>query len=220
MSTSRYGTFDDQRPKGLRRRAVPAGSEWWRIESEGAESWDWSGFSEPRNRFDPASGKFRTRYAADTLRGAARERYWVTGRYIPADHAGHHMVQLRATRPLRVLDLRTESNLDALGVDDRINTGREEAVFAACHRVADCCRLWWSDLDGLLYRSRTTPESSANLAFFGSEVFQISSRRLESCTAELDDLVLRHEFTVGFDKPGQQLTQKSPAARRPGSNRY
>ena len=201
MATTRYGVFDDQRPTGLRRRTVSTGSEWWRIESQDADSWEWSGFPEPRNRFDPASGDFRTRYAADTLHGAARERYTGTGRYIPADHAGEHLVQLRATRPLRVLDLRTESNLDALGVDDRINTGKEEAVLIACHRLADLCRLWWSDLDGLLYRSRTTPESSANLAFFGSEPFEMTSRRLDGCTAELDELVLRHEFTVGFDYP-------------------
>jgi hypothetical protein len=112
-------------------------------------------------------------------------------------------VQLRVTRTLRVLDLRSESNLDALGVDDRINTGKEEPVLGACHRLADCCRLWWSDLDGLIYRSRTTPESSANLAFFGSEAFGITSRRLDSCTAELDDLILRHEFTVGFEYPAK-----------------
>ena len=99
---------------------------------------------------------------------------------------------------MKVLDLRTESNLDALGVDDRINTGREAGVVDACHRLADCCQEWWADLDGLLYRSRTTPESSANLAFFDSEPFTITSQRLHSCPDELDELVLRHGFTVGF----------------------
>ncbi|HEX4865194.1 MAG TPA: RES domain-containing protein [Acidimicrobiales bacterium] len=198
MPKGRYGTFDEQRPKGLRRRTLSGGSEWWRIESQDADSWEWSGFPEPRNRFDPASGMFRTRYAADTLHGAARERYSGTGRYVPTDHAGEHLVQLVATQPLKVLDLRTESNLDALGADDRINTGKEDAVLGACHRLADCCRLWWPDLDGLIYRPRTTPESSANLAFFGSEAFRFTSRRLDSCTAELDELVLRHEFTIGF----------------------
>jgi hypothetical protein len=198
LPAGRYGAFDEDRPKGLRRRTLPLGSEWWRIESEDARNWDWSGFPEPRNRFDPVSGSFRTRYAAASLHGAARERYASTGRYIPGDHAGEHLVHLVAKTGLKVLDLRTESSLDGLGVDDRINTGKEQAVLDACHRLADCCRLWWQDLDGLIYRSRTTPESSANLAFFGSEAFKVTSRRLDSCVEELDDLVLRHEFTIGF----------------------
>ena len=175
---------------------------WWRVENDDAASWGWSGFPEPRNRFDPGSGKFRTRYAADTLHGAARERYTATGRYIPADHAGHHLARLVTTRPLKVLDLRRESNLDALGVDDRVSTGKEEGVLDSCHRLADCCRRWWTDLDGLIYRPRTTPESSANLAFFGTEPFLITSRRLDSCVEELDELVLRHEFTIAFDYGG------------------
>jgi hypothetical protein len=183
---------------------MPSGSEWWRIEGHDAIRWDWSGFPEPRHRFDPASGTFRTRYAAASLHGAARERYAATGCYIPADHAGEHLVHLTARRPLRVLDLRSESNLDALGADDRLNTGREAAVLDACHRLADCCRLWWPDLDGLLYRPRTTPESSANLAFFGSEPFTVEPRRLDACAAELDELVLRHGFTVGFDYPTER----------------
>jgi hypothetical protein len=198
----RYGSFDEHRPEGVRRRTVAEGSQWWRIESEDAAKWDWSGFPQPRNRFDPASGSFRTRYAAATLHGAARERYSGTGRYIPVDHAGEHLVHIVAKRTLKILDLRTEANLDALGVDDRINTSREDKVIEACHGLADCCRGWWSELDGVVYRSRTTPESSANLAFFSSEPFEVTSRRLDSCAAELDDLVLRHEFTVGFEYGG------------------
>ncbi|HUE60730.1 MAG TPA: RES family NAD+ phosphorylase [Acidimicrobiales bacterium] len=177
---------------------MSAGTRWWRIEKEDSKSWDWSGFPQPRNRFDPESGRFRTRYAAASLHGAARERYSSTGCYIPVDHAGEHLVKLAAARPLKVLDLRTESNLDALGVDDRINTGREASVVEACHCLADCCREWWTDLDGLLYRSRTTPESSANLAFFDSKPFTITGRRLDSCVDDLDELVLRHGFIVGF----------------------
>jgi hypothetical protein len=199
LSADRYGSFGERRPAGIRRRAVAAGGEWWRIETNEAAEWEWSGFPQPRNRFDPASGKFRTRYAAASLHGAARERYSSTGRYIPSDHAGEHLVRLVAIRTLRVLDLRSESSLDALGVDDRISTGREQEVLGACHRLADCCRGWWAELDGLIYRSRTTPESSANLAFFDSGPFEITSRWLDRCAAELDDLILRHGFTIGFE---------------------
>jgi hypothetical protein len=137
--------------------------------------------------------------------GAARERYAATGRYIPADHSAHHLVRLEATRPLLVVDLKTESNLDALGVDDRISTSRDPETAAACHHLADALRSWWPNgeagrgLDGIFYRSRTTPETSSNLAFFALAGFRATSRRLSQCGSELDDLVLRHDFTVGFD---------------------
>lgn len=194
-----YGRFPAGRPYGLRRRTVPAGAPWWRIDTDAPDAWTWGGFAEPRNRFDPASGAWRVRYAARSVAGAGRERYQATGRYIPADHAGHRLVRLEARRRLRVLDLRTEANLDALGVDDRVSTGREAEVWDACHRLADTTGAWWGDdLDGIVYRSRTTPASSANLAFFSTAPFRATSARLGDSTAELVELVLDHGFTVGF----------------------
>jgi hypothetical protein len=133
-----------------------------------------------------------------TPSGAARERYLATGRYIPPDHASNQLVRLELTRSARVLDLRTEANLDALGVDDRISTSREVDVLRACHRLSAAARMWWPDLDGLLYRSRTTPETSANLAFFSLVAMGAAGHPLRSCVAELDELVLLHGFTVGF----------------------
>ena len=109
---------------GASRRATPA-------------EWTWDGFPTARYRFDPESGAFRTRYAASTLIGAFRERYRPTGLVIPADHADHHLVRLVAARHLRVFDLRTEANLDVLGVDDQISTGQHPDVWATCHRLAD-----------------------------------------------------------------------------------
>jgi hypothetical protein len=50
-----------------------------------------------------------------------------------------------------------------------------------------------------VYRSRTTPATSANLAFFSPEAFTIEARPLAECVEVLDDLVVRHRFTVGFD---------------------
>ena len=70
------------------------------------------------------SGAFRTRYAGATLTGAFREQYRSTGLVIPADHRTHHLVRLVSARNLRVLDLRTEKNLDVLEVDDQISTGQ------------------------------------------------------------------------------------------------
>jgi hypothetical protein len=188
-----------QRPTGLRRRRVDAGTAIFRIDATAPAQWTWTGFAQPRYRFDPESGAFRTRYAAGTLSGAFRERYRATGLVIPADHAGHHLVRLVAARHLRVLDLRTERNLDALGVDDQISTGQHPQVWQTCHRLADAVRRWWSELDALVYRSRTTPAASVNFAVFAADAFTIESWTLDERTDVLTDLVLGHGFTVGWD---------------------
>jgi RES domain len=196
--------FPEARPAGLRRRRLRIGTELWRIDSEPPGQWRWTGFPQPRNRFDPESGSFRVRYAATSVAGAARERYAATGRYIPADHSAHQLVRLEAIRPLLVVDLKTESNLDALGVDDRISTSRDPETAAACHRLVDAVRSWWPDgeegggLDGIFYRSRTTPETSSNLTIFGLDGLRATSGRLSQCGTDLDDLVLIHGFTIGF----------------------
>jgi hypothetical protein len=187
------------RPSGLRSRRVAVGTEIWRVEATAPSDWSWSGFPVPRYRFDPASGRFRTRYGGATVVGAVRERYRATGLVIPADHAAHFLVRLAVIRPLRVLDLRTERNLDSLAVDDQISTGQHPRVWATCHRLADSARMWWTDLDAIVYRSRTTPTMSANYAFFSAEAFQPTWWRLAERTDVLTDLVLRHGFTVGWD---------------------
>ncbi|HTM85829.1 MAG TPA: RES domain-containing protein [Mycobacterium sp.] len=197
------------RPTGLARRQLAAGTELWRLEAQAPQNWCWAGFPQPRFRFDPASGAFRTRYAGSTVAGAARERYRATGLLIPADHAEHHLVRLVAARPLRVLDLRTERNLDRLDLDDQISTGQHPAVWRTCQRLSDAVRRWWPDapddpaapdaLDALVYRSRTTPESSLNVAIFGADAFTAQSWPLAGRPDVLADLVLHHGFTVGWE---------------------
>lgn len=187
------------RPAGLRRRRVAVGTELWRVDATAPAEWTWDGFPTPRFRFDPESGSFRTRYASSTLIGAFRERYRPTGLVIPTDHASHHLVRLIAARNLRVLDLRTEANLDVLGIDDQISTGQHPDVWDTCHRLADAVRRWWSDLDAIVYRPRTTPETSANFAFFAIDAFTAESWRLAERTDVLTDLVLHDGFTVGWE---------------------
>jgi len=165
-------------------------------------AWHWTGFPEPRYRFDPRSGAFRTRYAGATLVGAFRERYRSTGLVIPADHRTHHLVRLVSARNLRVLDLRTEKNLDVLQVDDQISTGQHPDVWATCHRLVDAARRWWTDIDAIVYRSRTTPESSLNYAFFGDEGFDVESWPLGERIDILTTLVLHQGFTINWDIDG------------------
>ncbi len=171
----------------------------WRVDATPPKEWDWSGFAEPRYRFDPESGGFRTRYAGATRVGAFRERYRSTGLVIPADHRTHHLVRLASSRNLRVLDLRTERNLDILELDDQISTGQHPDVWATCQRLVDAVRRWWPDIDAIAYRSRTTPESSLNYAFFGDDGFDVHGWRLGKRIDDLTDLVLHEGFTVNWD---------------------
>ncbi|MFV8320852.1 RES family NAD+ phosphorylase [Mycobacterium sp. 23] len=188
-----------RRPAGLASRTVPAGVALWRVEAAAPADWTWNGFPQPRFRFDPVSGAFRTRYAATASEGAFRERYRDTGRTIPADHASQYLIRLVSTRPLRIFDLRTQRNLDALDVDDQISTGQRARVWRQCHHLADAARRWWPDLDAIVYRSRTTPETSINYAFFAHDAFTADSWELASRTDVLVDLVLRHDFTVNWE---------------------
>ena len=188
-----------ERPEGLTLLGLPTGTTFWRIDAEAPEHWSWEGFPRALHRFDPTDGSFRTRYASTRFYGAARERYLDTGRYIPASHADQHVVELVATRPFRVLDLRNEAKLDLLGLDDRISTSHEPAAWDAAHRLAVLARQWWDRIDGIAYRARTTPSSTSNIAFWSMAGCTWSSRRLQDCVEELDDLVLRRDFTIGFD---------------------
>jgi hypothetical protein len=98
-----------------------------------------------------------------------------------------------------VLDLRTERNLDTLDLDDQISTGLHPDVWDTCHRFVDAARRWWDDLDAIVYRSRTTPETSFNVAFFSNDAFTIESWSLVDQTDVLTNLVLHHAFTVGWE---------------------
>ena len=59
-----------------------------------------------------------------------------------------------------------------------------------------------TDLDAIVYRSRTTPEASANFAFFAHAGFAIESWAIADRTDILTDLVLRQGFTVSWDIGG------------------
>jgi len=187
------------RPAGLNLLGLPTGTRLWRIGATAPTDWSWDPFPQPLHRFDPAEGSFRTRYASTRFYGAARERYLDTGRYVPAHHADHLVVELVATRPFRVLDLRNEAKLDLLGLDDRISTSHEPAVWDAAHLLAERARRWWPRIDGIAYRARTTPSSTSNIAFWSIDGCTATARPLRTCTAELDDLVLRRDFTLDFD---------------------
>jgi hypothetical protein len=150
-----------QRPLGL--RLVSRRHAWYRLDEQPARSWTWRPYPTPRHRFDPAGGGLRVRYFADSPRAAMRERFDAEGRIVSAQHLSHRLVEVTGT--LRVLDLRNDKVLDALGLDDQISTSRAPGVWSACQQLTDLVHGWYGDrLHGIVYRSRTTPQRSANLA--------------------------------------------------------
>ncbi len=150
-------------PRGVRLTTIEG--PWWRVDAAAPSRWSWAPYAQPRQRFDSRTGAFRTRYAARTPRGALREAFDARGRVLAPADLGRTLVRLDGA--LRVIDLRREAVLDAFGLDDRISTARDPATWDRCHELADRIRGHYGErCHGILYRSRTTPQTSINLAFF------------------------------------------------------
>lgn len=153
----------DKRPRELRLAVLHR--SWFRVDAQVPSRWGWRPHPTPRSRFDSASGSLRVRYAGDDPRVALRECFDRDHRIVARARLEGHLVEL--TGAIRVLDLRRDRILDALGLDDQISTGRAPEVWSACQRLTDLVHDWFGErCDGIVYRSRTTPERGANLAFF------------------------------------------------------
>jgi hypothetical protein len=119
-------------------------------------------------------------------------------RYIGAASLQRWVVQLTVTGS--VLDLRTDDTLDALGLDDQISTSRDPQVWSCAQELGDA--LWQRHVGrprvpGITYRSRTTPQHNANLAFFADTPHSIVSvTRLADCLQLLEAAILADGFTV------------------------
>lgn len=183
-----------RRPTGLRLHTITG--SWFRLDSQDALRWNWTPFGKPRYRFDSATGMFRVRYAGDAQRVAMRERFDAEGRIVSAHALGLTLVQL--TGRLRVLDLRTDRTLDVLGLDDQINTSRAPGVWAAGQQLTDLVHGWHGQrCHGIVYRSRTTPQRSSNLAFLEHAPLTATSLgRLGEQTSLLATSVVSDGFTV------------------------
>lgn len=176
---------------------------WWRIDSEPPHEWRWHPFPAPRNRFDPVSGRFRLRYAASDPTAAARERF--PSRALTEAHGALWLTRLEVgDRRLAALHLTRRQNLDALGLDDRVSTGRLDDVapggdplLSIGQALADAVFDWWDARPPpLVYRTRTTP--AARSLAFGSHIAWASraARPLREAPGLLVALVTRHGFTV------------------------
>jgi hypothetical protein len=117
---------------------------------------------------------------------------------------------LVALNPLpSALRLTRQSTLDALGLDDRVSTGRIEArgradpdpLLETCGALMDALFDWW---DGrpppLVYRTRTMPTLGRSVAFGEWAMPPVVARgRLRDAAALHAHLVLRAGFTVPDD---------------------
>lgn len=169
---------------------------WYRLDSEPPAQWSWAAFPGPRYRFDSASGSFRVRYAGQDARVAMRERFDETARRVDPSDLDTQLVRLDGD--VQVLDLRRDQILDALRLDDQINTSRAPGVWTACQQLVDRVHAWFGErCDGLVYRSRTTPQRSANLVFFAHAPFEAHPLgTLREQATLIDSCILSDGFLV------------------------
>ncbi len=164
------------------------------------DGWSWEPFPTAHHRFDPPSGRFRVRYAATAPAAAARERF--PGRMITEADGGLHLVRLDGAPS--ALHLTRRGNLDALGVDDRLSTGRlddpgvhGDPLLTTAQQLSDSVYDWWNEAPpSLVYRTRSTP--SARTMAFGHTVAWdgTHARLLRDAAGLLARLVTHHGFTV------------------------
>jgi hypothetical protein len=127
-----------------------------------------------------------------------RERFDESGRIVSKPELELRLVEL--TGAVRVLDLRRDRTLDALGLDDQINTSRAPGVWSAGQLLADRINGWFGErCEGIVYRSRTTPQRSAKLAFF--EHAPLDARDLGRL-GDRDGLIAACVLSDGFTAQG------------------
>jgi hypothetical protein len=141
------------------------------------------------------------RYAANDPVAAARER--VPARRITA--AADALYLVRLTVPSAALHLTHQANLEALDLDDRVNTGRldealpggHDPLLAVSQQLSDAVYDWWDgDPPPIVYRTRTAP-SARNLAFTATCAWaSVTAGRLRDAHSLLVDLVINHRFDL------------------------
>ena len=102
------------------------------------------------------------------------------------------------------LHLTRQETLDALGLDDRINTGRldrpgpgGDPLLEVCHELADAVFDWWKAVPPpLVHRTRTTPNARSVAFTAPASVHVVAARPLREAGRLHAQLVGRHGFRV------------------------
>lgn len=174
--------------------------QWWRIDADHPADWRWDGFPAPRHRFDPTSGRFRVRYAANQTVAAARERF--PARLLTESDGDLYLVSIEIDAA--VLPLTRQENLDGLAIDDRVNTGRldrpgpgGDPLLDVCQELADAVFDWWKGSPPpLVYRTRSSPNARSVAFTESASVSVLNARPLREAGRLHAQLVGRHGFTV------------------------
>ncbi len=142
------------------------------------------------------------RYAANRSVVAARERF--PARTLTEADGDLWLVHLLVPAP--VLALTRQTNLDVLGLDDRVSTGRIDSsgrtdpdpLLDTCGQLADAVRDWWNGSPPpLLYRARTVPSTGRSLAFTRTSAWSIlDARPLREATSLHSHLTLSAGFVI------------------------
>lgn len=142
------------------------------------------------------------RYAANRPAVAARERF--PARTMTEADGDRWLVHLAIPGP--VLALTRQTNIDVLGVDDRVSTGRidpygrtdPDPLLDTCGHLADAVYDWWAGSPlPLLYRARTSPGTGRTIAFAQTAYWSvINAKPLREATSLHAHLVLRVRFTL------------------------
>lgn len=140
------------------------------------------------------------RYAANSPIAASCERF--PGRHLTPADGGLYLVELAIGCP--ALHLTHQGILEALGLDDRINTGRVDLpgpggdpLLEICQGLADAVNDWWEGTPpALLYRTRSVP-SARSIAFSTTTAARVvRARPLLEARHLIAGLVARHGFVV------------------------
>jgi hypothetical protein len=100
-----------------------------------------------------------------------------------------------------------QATLDALGLDDRINTARldhpgpdGDPLLDTSQHLADATWDWWHpNPPAIVYRTRTTPAARSIAFTQHAELRPVRTRPLADAAALLATLITRHGFTVPTD---------------------
>ena len=106
-----------------------------------------------------------------------------------------------------MLHLTHQVTLDALGLDDRINTARldqpgpgGDPLLRTSQQLADAIWDWWQpNPPAIVYRTRTTPAARSIAFTQHAGLRPVRARPLVDATPLLATLITRHGFTVPTD---------------------